>query len=79
MEATTSIPDDHLLTRKEVAAIFGIKPMSIWHWEKRGTLKPFLYVNGRPRYTVADVQKVATDRQTVNFNPKNKGNAAAKH
>lgn len=64
------IKETGLLTRKQIAAMFGIKPMSIWHWEKRGILKPALYVNGRPRYTVEDVAKVGTEKQTVKFTKK---------
>jgi hypothetical protein len=68
----SGMPDTHLLTRKQIAFMFGIKPMSIWHWERKNLLKPALYVNGRPRYTLADVQKIFTDRQTVDFRPKKK-------
>jgi DNA-binding transcriptional MerR regulator len=65
-----SMPDTHLLKRKDIAKMFGIRSRSIYHWEKKGILKPVLYLNGRPRYSVADVQKIATDRQTVDFTSK---------
>ena len=51
---------NNLITRKEAAAILGLKPHTLFFWEKRGLLKPFTKVNGRPRYTVADLAEAAT-------------------
>jgi DNA-binding transcriptional MerR regulator len=54
-----------LFTRKETAAILKIKPRTIWYWEKRGIIKPALYINGRPRYLREDIVKIALDQQTT--------------
>lgn len=40
-----------LFTRKDVARIFGIKPETIYFWERDGIIKPSMYVRNRPRYT----------------------------
>ena len=52
-----------LFTRKEVAHIFGVKPITLWHWEKRNIIKPVMYVSGRPRYSIEDIEKVGTEKQ----------------
>ena len=57
--------DVELLTRKQVAEMFKIKPRTIWHWEQRGVIKPALYINGRPRYAINVVMKLGTKTQTV--------------
>ena len=43
-------------TRKEVSDIFGVKPRTVWHWEKKGIIKPCTKINGRPRYSVEDIE-----------------------
>lgn len=42
--------DEKLLTRKEVAQYFGVKPGTIKKWDQAGTIKPDCRLNGRPRY-----------------------------
>lgn len=56
---------NELFTRKEVAAIFRIKPRTIWHWEKKGLIKPDHFINGRPRYSLREIEKVAAEKETV--------------
>src|ERR1051325_966567 len=53
------------LNRKQVAAIFGVKPRTIMNWEKRGVINPVFYVNGRPRYNINDAGNIVTKTQTV--------------
>lgn len=57
-----------VLTRKQTAAILGVCPRTILFWEKKGILKPNHYISNRPRYLLADVQKVPT--QTPRVTPK---------
>lgn len=56
---------NELFTRKEAAAIFKVKPRTIWHWEKKGWIKPDGYVNTRPRYSIETIEKLGTDFQTL--------------
>lgn len=59
------IMSTELFSRKQVAEIFGIKPRTIWKWEKRKVITPALYVNGRPRYSMEEIEKVAQEFQTI--------------
>ena len=52
-----------LFNRKEAGKILGVKPMTVYSWERKGKLKPALYVNTRPRYSLESLQKVATEKQ----------------
>jgi len=63
-----------LLTRKQVAEIFNVNPLTIWHWEKRGILKPVFYRSGRPQYHMDDIIKVPQMKQTIYSQPKKKAN-----
>lgn len=56
---------NQVFTRKEVAAIFKIKPRTLWHWEQRGVIAVDHYVNGHPRYSKASIDKVSTEKQTI--------------
>ncbi len=53
-----------LVSRKQVAAFFGVTHETVHNWEKKGIVKPFCIINGRPRYHLKDV---------VNAIAKNKG------
>lgn len=52
-----------LFSRRQVAAIFMVHPLTIRTWEKKGRIKPSFYVGNRPRYTLADLEKVPTSDQ----------------
>lgn len=53
---------DQLLTRKQVAKIFGVVYRTVLRWEHKGLLKPRMYLNARqPRYHIDDIQKVYTE------------------
>lgn len=56
---------NELFTRKETSSIFGVKHRTIWKWEKRGVIKPSLYVNGRPRYSIEEIERVASLKNNV--------------
>lgn len=44
-----------LVTRKQVAAFFGVTNETVHNWEKKGIVKTFCTINGRPRYKMNDV------------------------
>ena len=52
-----------LFSRAEAAKVLGVKPRTLWHWEKKKIITPCLYVNTRPRYSLESLQKVATEKQ----------------
>jgi hypothetical protein len=54
--------NEQLLTRKKVAEIFSVKQMTIYHWERKGLVKPYCKVNGRPRYRMEELQSILTDK-----------------
>lgn len=63
--------DNQLFTRKEVAEIFRIKPRTVWKWEKKQIIAPCMYVNGKPRYSLADIKMIAAERQEAyTYSPK---------
>lgn len=49
-----------LLTRKESAEILNLKPHTLWFWEKRGILKPFIKVGNKPRYSIEGLAEAVT-------------------
>ena len=53
---------NELFTRTEVADIFGVHPLTVRTWEKTGVIKPVLYVGIYPRYSVEEIEKVASER-----------------
>jgi DNA-binding transcriptional MerR regulator len=57
--------EDQLFTRAEVAAIFKVKPRTIWHWEAKNWIKPSGYVNTRPRYSLESIQKLGEEISTL--------------
>jgi DNA-binding transcriptional MerR regulator len=53
---------DELKTRKQVAALFSVNPLTIRAWERKGLISPKCHVNGRPRYRLADLHHLLTDK-----------------
>jgi hypothetical protein len=47
--------NQELVTRKQVAAFFGVTNETIYNWEKKSIVQPFCSINGRPRYKMNDV------------------------
>lgn len=56
---------NELFTRKEVANIFSVDPLTVRAWEKNGKLPVALHVNGKPRYALEDIEKIASKRPSV--------------
>ena len=63
-----------LFSRREVAAIFMVHPLTIRTWEKQGRIKPAFYIGNRPRYTLSDLEKVPTLNQQGNTKLENREN-----
>lgn len=60
--------EDQIFTRKETAEIFKIKPRTLWHWEKKGWIKPCGYIATRPRYSLEEIQRAGKEVQTLKWN-----------
>jgi len=55
-----------LLTRKQVAEHFSVKPGTVRKWQRQGKLNPFCRLNGRPRYRLEDLHHLLTDKPESN-------------
>ena len=53
---TTASPDEHLMSRHEVAVMFRATSALIAQWARRGRLPEVRDETGRPRYRHADVE-----------------------
>ena len=51
-----------LYNRKEAGKILGVKPQTVYSWERQGKINPILYINTRPRYSLDSLQQVATEK-----------------
>jgi len=51
-------PDDDILTRREVARLFGVTSAAVATWARRGRLPEIRNETGLPRYRRADVEKL---------------------
>lgn len=49
-----------LFTRKQTGEILGVKARTVLNYERKGLIKPAMYVSGRPRYTLESIQKIPT-------------------
>lgn len=55
-----------LLTRKELADQFRVKPCTVKKWEDDKIIKRFLTINGRPRYNLEEVRNVFLNLNRTN-------------
>jgi excisionase family DNA binding protein len=49
---------DELLTRAEVAAIFGVTPKTVTRWAAQGRVPTIRTLGGHRRYRVSDIERV---------------------
>lgn len=70
MPATTS---DRLLTRKEAAAVLGLKPQTLAVWAAHRPHLPFTKVGGYTRYRRADLEEFL---RTNTIEPRNRAASA---
>lgn len=54
-----------LYTRKQTADILGVKPRTIRFYERQNIIKPAMYIKGRPRYSLTDIQNIPTENNKV--------------
>lgn len=54
-----------LYTRKETADILGLTSNSIYKWEKAGKITPALHINGRPRYSIDEIERLVKIKHPV--------------
>jgi len=50
---------DRLLSRHEVAAIFGVSPHTVYRWAREGRLPVRMTLGGRRRYPADEVERLA--------------------
>jgi excisionase family DNA binding protein len=48
-----------LLSRHEVAAIFGVSPHTVYRWAREGRLPVLMTLGGRRRYPADEVERLA--------------------
>jgi MerR HTH family regulatory protein len=65
--------DADLMTRRQVARLFGVTSAAVATWARRGRLPEVRNEAGRPRYRRADVEEL---RQSVSARPGPAGNTA---
>ncbi len=53
---------DTLLTRQQVADMFGATLTTLWHWDKKDVLKP-VRIGSKVRYRRSDVEKALKGRE----------------
>jgi predicted site-specific integrase-resolvase len=58
--------NEQMMTRKEVANYFNVKPQTVKQWQRFGKIKPYCRINGRPRYRLEDLQHLLTSKTESN-------------
>lgn len=53
---TSNQEPDRYITKKEVAALFGVSEVSVWDWEKKGFLKGYR-IGNLVRYKYSEVMQ----------------------
>ncbi len=48
-----------LLSRREVAALFGVSPHTIYRWAREGRLPVLMTLGGRRRYPADEIARLA--------------------
>jgi hypothetical protein len=54
--AAAAVSDEDLMTRRQVARLFGVTSAAVATWARRGRLPEIRNEAGRPRYRRADVE-----------------------
>ena len=55
---------DPLLTRREVAALFGVRGITVTRWAKAGKLTPVYTLGGHRRYRELEIRTLLKDSQS---------------
>jgi len=57
------MPEPHrLMSRREVAALFGVSPHTIYRWAREGRLPVLVTLGGRRRYPAEEILRLAQQR-----------------
>lgn len=62
MSARSRSSESHaprLLSRREVAAIFGVSPHTVYRWAREGRLPVLMTLGGRRRYPAEEIERLA--------------------
>lgn len=60
---------DQSVTRNQIAKICLVTACTVRNWEKKGKLKVAYNINGRPRYSLEDVQALLSNSKNVTNYP----------
>lgn len=52
-----------LLSRNEVSELLSVKSETVRKWQQRGKLKVHCTINGRPRYSTEDIEKLIIKKE----------------
>ena len=50
-----------LFTRSQAAEMLQVQSNTIYKWERDKKIKPSFHINGRPRYTFEEIERVASE------------------
>jgi len=64
-----------LLSRREVAAIFGVSPHTVYRWAREGRLPVFMTLGGRRRYPADEILRLARERGMLQQDARTRGGA----
>ncbi len=53
-------PQSRLLSRRQVADLFGVSPHTVYRWAKEGRLPVVMTLGGRRRYPAEEVARLAS-------------------
>lgn len=57
---------DRIFTRKQIAEHFSVNPLTVKQWERKGIVKAFCIINGRPRYKLEDFNNLSSTSKIGN-------------
>jgi predicted site-specific integrase-resolvase len=51
------------MTRKQIAERYSVSMQTVKKWDKKGLIKPFEMLNGRPRYLRTEVEALSQKQE----------------
>jgi predicted site-specific integrase-resolvase len=52
-----------VMTRKQIAERYSVSMQTVKKWDKKGLIKPFEMLNGRPRYLRTEVEALSQKQE----------------
>jgi predicted site-specific integrase-resolvase len=49
--------------------MFGVRPRTIMDWRKKGKIQAAFFLSGRPRFTIAEIEKVVSENPDIDYRP----------